>query len=62
MTEEGERVMESRWERVSIPEGEAERLFTKSRTFAGDVWFRFRRKPTALAGHWPPWALCAVTA
>ncbi|NLD02271.1 MAG: ABC transporter permease, partial [Clostridiales bacterium] len=42
--------MESRWERVSIPEGEAERLFTKSRTFAGDVWFRFRRKPTALAG------------
>ena len=27
-----------------------EKIWSKSRTFAGDVWFRFRRKPTAIAG------------
>ena len=42
--------MENKWERVSLTGGEAERLYSKARSFAGDVWFRFRRKPTALAG------------
>ena len=40
----------NKWERVSFNEGEAERIYSKSRTFLGDVWFRFRHKPTALLG------------
>lgn len=27
-----------------------EKIWGKSRTFAGDVWYRFRKKPTAIAG------------
>ena len=42
--------MDNRWERISQNTGEADRIYSKSRTFAGDVWFRFRRKPTALLG------------
>ena len=42
--------MENKWERVSLSGGEAERLYSKARSFAGDVWFRFRHKPTALVG------------
>ena len=42
--------MENKWERVSLSSGEAERLYSKARSFAGDVWFRFRHKPTALLG------------
>ena len=40
----------NKWERVSFSAGEAERIYSKSRTFAGDVWFRFRHKPTSLVG------------
>ena len=40
----------AKWERVSGDTGEAERIYRKSRTFFGDVWFRFRHKPTALFG------------
>ena len=40
----------NKWERVSGDSEEAERIYRKSRTFAGDVWFRFHRKPTALLG------------
>lgn len=40
----------NKWERVSIDTGEADRIYRKSRTFMGDVWFRFRHKPTALLG------------
>lgn len=40
----------NRWERVESGFGEADRLYSKPRSFAGDVWFRFRHKPTALAG------------
>ena len=29
---------------------EREKIWKKNRTFAGDVWFRFRHKPTAIAG------------
>ena len=42
--------MENKWERVSLSGGESERLYSKARSFAGDVWFRFRHKPTALLG------------
>lgn len=40
---------ENKWERITL-DGEADRLYTKPRTFAQDVWFRFRHKPTALLG------------
>ena len=40
---------ENKWERID-QSCEAERLYTKPRSFAGDVWFRFSHKPTALAG------------
>lgn len=42
--------MQNKWERVSMSHDEAEKLYSKARTFAGDVWFRFRHKPTALIG------------
>ncbi len=41
---------ENKWERVSGGTEEAERIYRKSRSFLGDVWFRFRHKPTALLG------------
>ena len=51
MTEEAELMdTASKWERVSGDIEEAERIYRKSRTFLGDVWYRFRRKPTALCG------------
>ena len=34
----------------SSNEGITEKIWTKNRTFAGDVWYRFHRKPTAIAG------------
>ena len=40
----------TKWERVSGNEEEAERIYRKSRSFLGNVWFRFRHKPTALCG------------
>lgn len=40
----------SQWERVQTNTQEMERIWSVPRTFAGDVWFRFRKKPTALAG------------
>ncbi len=39
-----------KWERVPANAYGMEKIWSKSRTFAGDVWFRFRKKPTALAG------------
>ncbi len=42
--------MEQKWELLSSTNEEREKIWTKNRTFAGDVWFRFRRKPTAIAG------------
>lgn len=40
----------NQWERIDYAAGEADRLYSKPRSFAGDVWFRFRHKPTALLG------------
>lgn len=42
--------MENKWEMLSSSNEEREKIWAKNRTFAGDVWFRFRRKPTAIAG------------
>lgn len=42
--------MENRWEEVALNNEDREKLWSKPRTFAQDVWFRFRRKPTALMG------------
>ena len=40
----------NKWERVTSAAGEADRLYSRPRSFAEDVWFRFRHKPTALLG------------
>lgn len=42
--------MENKWEMLASSNEDREKIWTKNRTFAGDVWFRFRRKPTAIAG------------
>ena len=39
-----------RWEKLTASAGEADRLYSRPRSFAGDVWFRFSHKPTALLG------------
>ena len=38
------------WDKLESSNENREKLWTKSRTFAGDVWFRFRHKPTSLLG------------
>ena len=40
----------SQWEHVQTNTEDMEKIWSVPRTFAGDVWFRFRKKPTALAG------------
>lgn len=42
--------MIDKWERVPPDIQHREIFWDKPRTFAGDVWFRFHKKPTALAG------------
>ena len=42
--------MQSQWERITYQDSDREKVWAKSRSFAQDVWFRFRRKPTALGG------------
>ena len=42
--------MENKWEMLESSNEEREKIWKLNRTFAGDVWFRFRRKPTAIAG------------
>lgn len=42
--------MENKWELLESSNEEREKIWRKNRTFAGDVWFRFRHKPTAIAG------------
>jgi len=39
-----------RWERIPSSDAEREKIWFKPRSFAQDVWLRFVRKPTALAG------------
>lgn len=41
---------QNKWEPLAADNSDREKIWSKSRTFAGDVWFRFRHKPTAIAG------------
>ena len=41
---------QNKWEPLAAQAADREKIWSKSRTFAGDVWFRFRHKPTAIAG------------
>lgn len=41
---------ENKWARLETSDADRERIWAKSRTFAGDVWYRFHRKPTAIVG------------
>ncbi len=38
------------WDLLPSTDEAREKIWGRSRTFAGDVWFRFRRKPTAIFG------------
>lgn len=40
----------NQWDMLESSAEDREKIWTKNRTFAGDVWFRFRKKPTAIAG------------
>ncbi len=42
--------MDNKWEMLESSNEDREKIWKKNRTFAGDVWFRFRKKPTAIAG------------
>ena len=42
--------MENKWELLESSDEDIEKIWKKNRTFAGDVWFRFRHKPTAVGG------------
>ena len=39
-----------KWAPLEQSSESREKIWSKNRTFAGDVWFRFRHKPTAVAG------------
>ncbi len=40
----------NKWDKLEKNAAESERIWGANRTFAGDVWHRFRHKPTALLG------------
>lgn len=40
----------NKWAPLETNAGDREKIWSQSRNFAGDVWFRFRHKPTAIAG------------
>lgn len=42
--------MDSKWEMLEQSNEAREKIWGRNRSFAGDVWFRFHRKPTAIAG------------
>lgn len=42
--------MDSKWEVLEQSNAAREKIWGRNRSFAGDVWFRFHRKPTAIAG------------
>ncbi|MCD7818850.1 MAG: ABC transporter permease [Lachnospiraceae bacterium] len=42
--------MENKWELLESTNEEREKIWTKNRTFAGDVWFRFHHRPSAIFG------------
>lgn len=42
--------MNSKWEMLEQSNEAREKIWGKNRSFAGDVWYRFHRKPTAIVG------------
>ena len=42
--------MENKWALAESSNEDREKIWKKNRTFAGDVWYRFSHKPTAIAG------------
>ena len=42
--------MENKWALLESTNEDREKIWKKNRTFAGDVWYRFSHKPTAIAG------------
>ena len=42
--------MENKWEMLEQTSESREKIWSRNRTFAADVWFRLCRKPTAVAG------------
>ena len=42
--------MDNKWDMLESSNEDRDKIWTKNRTFAGDVWFRFRHKPTSIAG------------
>ncbi|NLY09446.1 MAG: ABC transporter permease [Tissierellia bacterium] len=42
--------MENKWDVIQVDKGLKEKLWSKNRTFAGDVWFRFSHKRSAVVG------------
>lgn len=42
--------MDNKWDLLEASNEDREKIWSKNRTFAGDVWYRFRKKPTAIAG------------
>ena len=42
--------MDSKWEVLEQSNEAREKIWGRNRSFAGDVWFRFHRKPTAITG------------
>ena len=41
---------QEKWAPLAQSSQDREKIWSKNRTFAGDVWFRFYHKPTAIAG------------
>ena len=42
--------MDNKWDMLESSNEDREKIWTKNRTFAGAGWFRFRHKPTSIAG------------
>ena len=42
--------MDNKWEMLESSNEDREKIWAKNRTFAGDVWYRFSHKPTAIGG------------
>ncbi len=42
--------MDSKWKKVSVDKSLKEKIYSKNRSFASDVWFRFRHRRSALVG------------
>lgn len=43
-------MMDNKWEVLESTDEDREKIWAKNRSFVGDVWFRFRHKPTAIVG------------